>query len=79
MLRVSVLMSLAPTLVNVYQATLATDKANVTVCFQNLINVKKCYIQMSMHVTQMVAPHHFHFVRANPAGSPSSEWELILE
>ena len=79
MLRLSVLMFLAPTLVNVYQATRVTDKANVTVCFQNLINIKYCYVQMSTHVTQMVAPHHFQFVRANPTGSPSSEWELIVE
>ena len=40
MRRVSVLMPLAPTLVNVYQATRATDKANVKVRFQNLVNVK---------------------------------------
>ena len=79
MLRVSVLMFLAPTLVNVYQATRATDKANVKVRFQNIINVKYCYIQMSMHVTQMVAPHHFRVLRANPTGSPRSEWKLILE
>ena len=34
------LMFLAPTLANVYQATLATGKANVKVRFQNLVNTK---------------------------------------
>jgi len=73
MLGVSVLMSLAPTLVNVYQATRATDKANVKVRFQNLISVRYCYIQMSMHVTQMVALHHFHFLRANPQSQAQAQ------
>ena len=45
MLRVSVLMFLAPTLANVYQATRATEKANVKVHIsQNLVSIKNCYI-----------------------------------
>ena len=39
------LMFLAPTLANVYQATRATEKANVKVHIsQNLVCIKNCYI-----------------------------------
>ena len=39
------LMFLAPTLANVYQVTLATEKANVKVHIsQNLVSIKNCYI-----------------------------------